>query len=395
MRDVRTAPARFGLIALIGAMVVGALPASAALPLSEGCSAWDGHVVDAAPIAVFPGLRWEAGETISAEVTQGTATIRAQTGPSEPFTVVGPNASVPETLSFVLEQSGTYGDVAIVSTENGVPISATLSCSVANIVTNGSFETNTAGWKANSGTTMSRGTTVFDSAPASARLLRTGSVGMVVINDRPNWLTTTIAGTRCTASAAVMGATGKTALIRMREYQGGTRRSTAIGQVALDGTWKEVSVSVDVVAGDNTMDLSVYGKRFARGQAMHVDDVSLTCVAVPVELVTQLTGAAEVPGPGDPDGSGEATITVDLATSEVCWSLSVSQINPAIAAHIHIGSATVAGPVVAPLTPPDPTSSGCQIDAALAAAIVADPANYYVNVHTADYPAGAIRGQLG
>jgi CHRD domain len=68
-------------------------------------------------------------------------------------------------------------------------------------------------------------------------------------------------------------------------------------------------------------------------------------------------------------------------------------IDPPIAAHIHVGSAGVAGPVVVPL---DPIPGGCvKVDKNLIAAIKENPSNYYLNVHTGPFPAGAIRGQLG
>jgi hypothetical protein len=115
-------------------------------------------------------------------------------------------------------------------------------------------------------------------------------------------------------------------------------------------------------------------------------------------FVTTLTGAAEVP-PGDPDGSGTAVITINRGASEVCWSISVSGITlPATAAHIHEAPVGVAGDVVVPLSPPDATgsSSGCtSVSRELAKEIAKDPAEYYVNVHNADYPTGALRGQLG
>ena len=115
-------------------------------------------------------------------------------------------------------------------------------------------------------------------------------------------------------------------------------------------------------------------------------------------LSTTLTGAAEVPGPADPDGSGTALITVNAGLGEVCWSIHVEGITlPAIAAHIHVGSPDVAGPVVVTLSPPDANgdASGCTaVDRALALAIVRSPSDYYVNVHTTDFPAGALRGQL-
>jgi hypothetical protein len=116
-------------------------------------------------------------------------------------------------------------------------------------------------------------------------------------------------------------------------------------------------------------------------------------------FATTLTGAAEIPGPGDPDGVGTAVITLNPGTGQVCWAIQVSDILlPATGAHIHVGTITEAGPVVVGLVPPDATgvSSGCTTaDRDLIKAILKDPSNYYVNVHTTDYPAGAVRGQLG
>jgi hypothetical protein len=114
-------------------------------------------------------------------------------------------------------------------------------------------------------------------------------------------------------------------------------------------------------------------------------------------LVTNMTGAREVPGPGDPDGSGQATVKLNIHKQEVCYELEVWDIEPAVAAHIHVGRASVAGPVVIPLDPPtDGHSSGCAtgVDKGLIRAIIRDPNLYYVNVHTPSYPAGAVRGQL-
>ena len=114
-------------------------------------------------------------------------------------------------------------------------------------------------------------------------------------------------------------------------------------------------------------------------------------------LTTPLIGAEEVPGPGDPDGSGFAVITLNSGQGEVCWELTASDIAPATAAHIHVGEAGVAGPVVVTLSPPtDGSSDGCvATDPALIKDIRKNPTNYYVNVHNAEYPAGALRGQLG
>jgi hypothetical protein len=118
-----------------------------------------------------------------------------------------------------------------------------------------------------------------------------------------------------------------------------------------------------------------------------------------VHLTATLRGKAEVPGPGDSDGSGQSNVFLNQEADHICFSIVVSDIElPAAAAHIHAGKAGVAGAVVVPLAPPDETgvSSGCvsDVDPALIQAIIAKPAQYYVNVHTTDFPAGALRGQL-
>lgn len=115
-------------------------------------------------------------------------------------------------------------------------------------------------------------------------------------------------------------------------------------------------------------------------------------------LSATLTGAAEVPA-GDPDGTGTANATLNHGQGEVCWAISVTSITlPAIAAHIHVAPPGVAGPVVVPLSPPDATgfASGCVsgVNQDLVKAIIQTPETYYVNVHTTDFPAGAVRGQL-
>ena len=109
-----------------------------------------------------------------------------------------------------------------------------------------------------------------------------------------------------------------------------------------------------------------------------------------------MTGPQEAPVSGDPDGSGIASFTLNQGVGEICFRLEVFDIEPATAAHIHLAPPGEPGPVVVPLTAPTGgSSSGC-VDVAedLIKAIRQDPEAYYVNVHNADFPGGAVRGQL-
>ena len=112
---------------------------------------------------------------------------------------------------------------------------------------------------------------------------------------------------------------------------------------------------------------------------------------------TEMTGAAEVPGPGADKGMGEATLSFDSDKNQVCYMLHAMGTDTPTMAHIHKGAAGVAGGVVVALTAPaNGMSEGCAPIAADAMGdILAHPADCYVNVHTAQFPKGAMRGQLG
>jgi hypothetical protein len=115
-------------------------------------------------------------------------------------------------------------------------------------------------------------------------------------------------------------------------------------------------------------------------------------------FTTELTGEVEIPV-GDSDGTGTASFTLNPGLGQVCFDIHVENITlPATGAHIHSAPAGLAGPIVIGLTAPDASgdASGCvSADRGLVKAIVLAPSVFYMNVHNVDFPAGAVRGQLG
>lgn len=105
-----------------------------------------------------------------------------------------------------------------------------------------------------------------------------------------------------------------------------------------------------------------------------------------------LTGPAETPTAGDTDGLGFAVITID--GTHLHYTVFAQGIGAPTASHIHSGAAGVAGPVVVPFNVNTLTNGTADITQELANQINANPSAFYVNVHNAEFPGGAIRGQL-
>lgn len=118
-------------------------------------------------------------------------------------------------------------------------------------------------------------------------------------------------------------------------------------------------------------------------------------------LSTALTGANEAPGPGDPNATGVADLRLNQGQERVCFEVSWADVDGVVSAgHIHVAPVGDPGPVVVPLFEGSfagtDATSGCveDVDRGLIKAIRKHPSAYYVNVHSTDFPDGAIRGQL-
>jgi CHRD domain len=129
-------------------------------------------------------------------------------------------------------------------------------------------------------------------------------------------------------------------------------------------------------------------------------------------LTATLTGAQEVPvanGPAVPPGAppavndpdGQAVALVAVKGDRVTFALRWKGIGAPTLGHIHAGKAGVNGEVKVPLfgtaMPASVTSAAGQVsvtDPALAQEIRTNPSGFYVNLHTAEFPGGALRGQL-
>jgi hypothetical protein len=195
---------------------------------------------------------------------------------------------------------------------------------------------------------------------------------------------------------------------------------TAPGADGLSSTCETVEATLmqELINNPQNFYVNVHNADFpdgaARGQLVFADagtgsetgdpeatpETGTTDTDVAAGVITiNLTGAEEVPGPGDEDAAGIAVVYLRTDSNEVCVDISVQNITlPAAAAHIHQAPDGQSGPPVVTLTAPgaDGLSSTCAtVEATLMQELINNPQNFYVNVHNADFPDGAARGQLG
>lgn len=116
--------------------------------------------------------------------------------------------------------------------------------------------------------------------------------------------------------------------------------------------------------------------------------LSTPALAAPVVLVATLGGA----NGGDADGTGSFTVEVEADAGDFCYSLKATNVDKPTMAHVHEGAEGANGPPVITLEMAEDLCIA--VEPAKLAPILANPAGFYVNVHTAAHPGGAIRGQL-
>ena len=135
------------------------------------------------------------------------------------------------------------------------------------------------------------------------------------------------------------------------------------------------------------------------GEAVATTVTTAAPEAVEVALAAELSGKEEVPGPGVTDGTGLAEVRV--AGEELCYKLNATMGEMPTAAHIHQGAKGASGPVFIDLMPTFTKGESAFMadtcikpDAAKLTPVAEGPDGFYVNIHTAEHPNGALRGQL-
>jgi hypothetical protein len=151
-----------------------------------------------------------------------------------------------------------------------------------------------------------------------------------------------------------------------------------------------------LIAGSAFAGTTLAGNGNGHGQRHGTSQAALFAVLTGRSEISPTTGHK---GAGDPDGLGSANVLIPSGNT-VCFGISVTGLATPSAAHIHRGKRNQNGPIVVTLTAPSAgnpgASSGCVngVSSSLVSEIRKHPSRFYVNVHTSEFPGGAIRGQL-
>ena len=202
--------------------------------------------------------------------TFGDGTNSAQTSPSHTYSTAGD-------YIVTLHASNSGGD----DTSDPVTIHVTPASPPTNLVGNPGFDLNTTHWGTNGsgqGVTLVRVAPGRDGTGGAAKLTNTSALKRkCVLNDVPNWVTTTQAGTY-TASIWVRDDTPFGQFKLMLKETGGALNGSQTTTVNLTTNWQQVTVSYTVKSpGASTLDLQAFvPKNFApTGTCFYADDVSI------------------------------------------------------------------------------------------------------------------------
>ena len=237
--------------------------------------------------------------------------------------VVGPQSQ--KTASHTYTTSGTYTVTVTVRDDAGQPSQATKTVTVVpNLVGNPGFETSTSGWNTSGGGTgiaLARVSGGHSGAWA-ASLTNTGTAtSTCMLNDAPNWVTTTASGEYTATLWIRADAPGATLKLRLREYAGTVLAGTALKETTLETSWKPVSLSYTPVSpGSSTLDLNAFVVGAQPGTCFYADDVVLDqggappppaptggpptgrLVVTPASGIAPLDVSADASTSTDPDG---------------------------------------------------------------------------------------------
>ena len=193
-------------------------------------------------------------------------------------TSTGPQSA--PTAAHTYTTPGSYMLAVTVTGNAGASTTATREVTVvADLVQNGGFETGLSGWNlagGDAGTTLTQIDAGHSGGHAARLANGNASSATCTLNDAPNWVKTTSAGTYVASLWVRAESPGQTLRFRLREYTGSTLVGTQTQDVALTTGWRQVTLTYTVAApGASTLDLNAYVVRSAPGVCFDADDASI------------------------------------------------------------------------------------------------------------------------
>ena len=235
--------------------------------------------------------------------------------------VVGPQQA--SSSSHVYATAGTYTVTVTVTDTAGGSSQATRQVMVgAGVVGNPGFESDTSGWNTSgsaTGVTLTRVSGGHSGGFAAALANTSPSSGACTLNDAPNWVATTAAGTYTTSMWARADSPGATLNLRVREYAGSALIGTGTNHLTLTTAWQQLSVAyAPRSVGSSTLDVNAYVSNAPPGNCYYADDIAIVLGSpdsppTPALAVTPAGGNAPLPVVADASGSTD-TDAAPIAT---------------------------------------------------------------------------------
>lgn len=222
------------------------------------------------------------------------------------------------------EPSAANGATTVSAAQPG-PISST----TANVdfVTNGGFETDLTGWNtggSGAGVTLQRVAGGHTGGWAAQLANTSGVNSSCVLNDSPNWVNPTGAGTYSGSLWVRADRAGAPLKLRFREYNGsGALVGTATAQVVLGTSWQQVRVTYTVSSLGSTLDFNAYlfSADAPPGSCFYADDAAVTSgtpldhILISPASATIVAGASQVYTAEGFDAAGRSLGDVTAATT--------------------------------------------------------------------------------
>jgi parallel beta-helix repeat protein len=240
---------------------------------------------DAAPTAALTvtpssgqidlAVQADASGSTDDDGTSPIASYRFDFGDGSP--AVGPQPGATATHTYTT--AGTYTVTVTVRDQAGLIGTATAQVVASgNLVRNGDFESDLSGWNttgSGAGVTLAR-TAGGHSGGFAATLTNGGSAAATCsLNDSPDWVRPTVAGTFAGSLWVRADMPGATLRLRFREYSGSTLVGTTVNQVTLTTSWQQVSARYTVQSPGSTLDFNAYVSGAAPGSCFHADDAAI------------------------------------------------------------------------------------------------------------------------